>query len=307
MSRAAVLLFAFFAVAAEAKVRSVDPSMRTVTFQAGTKAASYPLARLIVLPRPEGVPDFEPLETVDVDSDGKYFIVRRPAKLEARRKAMLAKLPPEKQAAVGRAARERQRVAAVGKAALSPAKMRVGEVGTLPQRCRVVQVVDGKNVRLEYGFEVLRTDFWVEGVDTKNLSEGREAMLPGVFEVAGTKRYDSNAGARQVLLVKPYEGKSLASAPDLAELDRFEQSVKDRLASDLAEQRKALDRGAGDKATAESPASERDEAAARLRLRLAKDLKAGGKLTQAEKALEKLVKDYPKTKAAEEARQLLKP
>jgi hypothetical protein len=295
--------------AAEAWVRSIDAAKGTVTLESGHKAVSYPLARLIVLPRPEGAsPGIVPDERVEVATDGKWFVIRRPAKLEEQRNAMLGELPAAKREAIERAIKHREEYQSPTDKKLWPPSLKVGQVGRLQHQLRVLQVIDDENMLVSFTWEDESFTFWIQGTSTKNLADDQRTKLPGVFKVEKTKRYESKAGQRTVMLLVPEKEKSpIASVKDLQEADRFELAVTARRNAEKLAQMDAKTKAASAEPAAKpADTSERDEVAARLKLKLAKELRDEGKPADAYRALQRLIKDFPKTKAAEEARRLLK-
>ena len=131
---------------------------------------------------------------------------------------------------------------------------------------------------------------WFKGYDTSEMQDGQAAALEGLFIVGGTKRYDTAAGGtRQVMILEP-----LNLEPYYAQLK------KQGAIAEVPDLKK--------KASPETPEQkvEREEKAAAGKLKSAEALRKAGKVEAYRKSLRELVEKYPTTKAADEARALLK-
>jgi hypothetical protein len=76
---------------------------------------------------------------------------------------------------------------------------RIYAVGTNPRKWTVVAILDGRNMLIR---EDDRLTIWVEGPSTDDLVDGEEVRLKEVFEVVGTRTYDSPEGRRTVRHLK---------------------------------------------------------------------------------------------------------
>jgi hypothetical protein len=220
-------------------------------------------------------------------------------------------------------------------------KLKVGDVFKFPSPIldvdvvRVVQVIDGDNALIVVDPSELdklsrRNDrpaplfLWLKGVPTKGWVDRRSPAgldRKTVFEVAGTKRYTSvGGGARTVFLVQPIAGKPTEAEEELAATRQWELNEESKQRSlaakavqrerDRAEQeakakkaREAKD-AAEAKRKAEAPAKAEKVAAAKLKL-IEELAKVPSRRDTARWRLEQLLKEYPKTEAAKEAKKLL--
>jgi hypothetical protein len=286
----------------------------------------WPFARLIILPRPErGADLLQAGELVDVRPSGKYLIVRRIDEIAAikRKRAERAfkALPDSEREKIERARDALQKVAAVQQSRLSPRTMKVGDIGSISEELRIVQIVNDTEVRLSSAQG--NFDFWLQGYPTKALIDGRFLTLGGTFKVIGTKRYDTAGNSfRTVPLVAPLKNQPSIGDSDRAALDRYEgacvkiaEALEAQLVKDQAAQLAALDQAEKDakaKADAEAVAKRKAlepakrEATANLRLRLAKRLVSEQSRQERKERLEEIVAEFPGTKAAAEAARLLK-
>lgn len=175
--------------------------------------------------------------------------------------------------------------------------------------CEVLQVIDESNALVLPVFNSDRTGlldgevrkgdaFWLRGIPTKGFVDGKLAVFNGVFYVSGTTRYGTIAGAERTVLlmelfdVRPY----LPSEEELAAREEAKQkALEDHKVKRAEEEQRA----------AEKREREREETAATGTLRIAKDFIQNKDLESAKVWLEKLIKRYPNTRAAIEARELL--
>lgn len=110
---------------------------------------------------------------------------------------------------------------------LLPWRLKTGDIGLLfgsisgdgdneQNRFRVVQVVDSQNMIVEsYGkghtideaANAIRRQeklLWITGVDTSGVTDDTYIKLDQIFEVKGTKRYETAFGTNTVFLLSPY-------------------------------------------------------------------------------------------------------
>lgn len=110
---------------------------------------------------------------------------------------------------------------------LLPWRLKTGDIGLLfgsisgdgdneQNRFRVVQVVDSQNMIVEsYGkgytideaANAIRRQekiLWITGVDTSGVTDDTYIKLDQIFEVKGTKRYETAIGTNTVFLLSPY-------------------------------------------------------------------------------------------------------
>ena len=84
----------------------------------------------------------------------------------------------------------------------------VGSVGALIRwgegwiDLRVFDVIDESNMLVDV--KTGGTTLWLQGFSTENLTDGMVLTYSGPVIVSGTKRYNSLAGSRTVLVVKPF-------------------------------------------------------------------------------------------------------
>lgn len=85
---------------------------------------------------------------------------------------------------------------------LDPATFRVGQTGKLRFQFEVLQIVDGSNMRVKSA----GIDFWISGVSTAGMVDGRDYELRTRLKVSGTKQYKTvTGGSRTVFLLEPAE------------------------------------------------------------------------------------------------------
>lgn len=179
---------------------------------------------------------------------------------------------------------------------LDPRDFRLGQVGRFPVRKHVwykVEQVTGKDEMLICGiFQALSSEgpvdtlhgdpFWLQGVSTKGVVDGKKIDLTMTLEVKGTKRYKTtDGGSKTVFLLAPASKELAAKVED--ELKKLESDDAKALAAKMRE----------------TAAANKLFAAQRL-------LESNKKSAAARKHLQEIIKDYPDTKAAPEAQSLLR-
>lgn len=189
-----------------------------------------------------------------------------------------------------------------------PASFKVGDFGKLSQDGRFFFIVDrivseseliALPVKSEPGLDRKLWDqrFIVRGVSTKGLVDAKRIPLEGMFKVSETAKQ-----AGRTMFVLEVESKEARAKREA------EAEAKSRSAAELArkEQEKAKARKitAAKKKIADSPA--KADAAAAGKLSLCKQLIDLDKRDVAKLRLQELIRDYPDTKAANEAKLLLK-
>lgn len=124
-------------------------------------------------------------------------------------------------------------------------------------------------------------NIWVKGVSTKGFTDGARLKLRGVFLATGSKTYQSAAGSRTVSMITK-----------VTDLDRI-----------LGTEKESTETKKTDQKPKRSPTDPEKKAASKLRLAklLLKKNKSKGKSW-----LQEIVKDFPETEAAKEAKDLLK-
>lgn len=189
---------------------------------------------------------------------------------------------------------------------------------------RVLQVAGKKEAHVRFYDEGQRIA--LRGLPTDRMIDGRDYTLPPahVFKVAGTVQYKTVAGGTNTIPVlevipgpkRPTDAEYSQALKEASQVRlnqdaarREEDSRRSRAEEAEAAQMKAkakakTEREAPAKAAAEA---KKAEAAAAAKLSVAKDgLRATGDGFNYRQRLKALVKQYPDTKAAEEARRLLK-
>lgn len=175
-------------------------------------------------------------------------------------------------------------------------KLEKGQVVILGNTLEVKQVIDGKNMRVAVLGVIGRDqgDFWIEGIKTDDFSDGeRIHVSKSVLVVAGTKRYDTAAGATRTV--------KLFTVLDTSNVDKAMAALKDEIA----------------KAAKDAAAAKVDAAAERKRQELeriavakfakAEKYVAAGDKAKAIKELKQLISDpdYANTSPIEDAKKLL--
>jgi hypothetical protein len=138
--------------------------------------------------------------------------------------------------------------------------------------------------------------FVVRGVSTKGLVDGKTVRLEGEYRVSGTKK----VGQSTLFVVEPSQN------PDgvLRREDERFAALKREIAEREAAAAKAKAKADAERRAKEAAA--RAEAAAAAKVALARQYLDLGKKDVAATKLKEVLRDYPKTKAAEDARALLK-
>jgi hypothetical protein len=290
---------------APATVKTVNTANRTIMLRGRGKAVAYPWNRLIILPRPDSMPPaFEKDEPVEIERDGRYFVLRRLALLEIEDAAALLKLPEEKRDAIVRArAAYARAMEAAAKPSLDLTNLRTGDIGKLDAQLRIVQILSDSKLQVAIGES--RPHLVIEGVSTFDLADDELVAFRGPFRVLGTRRYITLLGARKtVFALEPYRPEE-PSIEDSSQAARFRQAVNARAAEEIRDQKKTLEAVESARAGAEKKAPSRQEATAAVRLRLAKRLTSESSRPEMLERLEDIVKDFPGTKAADEAAKIL--
>ena len=72
---------------------------------------------------------------------------------------------------------------------------------------KVTQVIDGQNMLIKStGWARPWLDFWVKGVLTKDIVDGETLTIPGVFEITGTRTYETVlGGSKTVFVLEPVD------------------------------------------------------------------------------------------------------
>jgi hypothetical protein len=149
----------------------------------------------------------------------------------------------------------------------------------------------------------------VRGVSTKGIADGRELALPQVFEVTGTHRYTTvGGGTKTVLVIQPVDERQLKV--NLGKYFALRRQKHEAAATEEARRQEAKAKAEAEaRARAEVEEARKAKAAAEstaaFRLRAAKELLAEGKRDRAVEALNRLIKEYPDTKAGQESKKLL--
>lgn len=203
--------------------------------------------------------------------------------------------------------------------------MEVGQAGTLGHTSpHVLQVLGDKRMLVtlhdldghDFGFggqAKKRAVVYVTGISTAKLVDGKKVSLPQLFKVTGTHRYETISGAVTTIFKLEPETEAEKTEREAAEqraiaAKRAEDEVKERRLREV--ERKEASAAATKKAAeedrrkAEAPA--KAEAAARASLELTKELIRLAKDDLVKQRLERVIKQYPDTEAAKEARILLK-
>jgi hypothetical protein len=142
--------------------------------------------------------------------------------------------------------------------------------------------------------------FVFTGLVTTNLSDGKHIPLEDVYKVSGTKKL-----GRQTLPLLELE----SAESSQKRIAAHKEKVARQLAEEKAQaEKQAAQEKADRKAKAEKWAKDeakRKQQSAAAKLKLIRQLLADGKKDAAKARLEQLINDYPGTKAAEEAKELL--
>lgn len=194
---------------------------------------------------------------------------------------------------------------------------KVGAIGTIewPDNSRersahILQILGPSEALVEFYTGSEYPSFKVRGVSTAGLVDGKMLPLPGIYEVTGTTTYPTAAGAtKTVFVVEPVDLRRIH--PLRAKADE----AWSRNAAGIVEQGKPLVLKIRKAADAIRPAVAleskrkdelRVEQLADARLTMARSLLNDGKRDKARQKLEEIVKEFPKTKAAVTAAELLK-
>lgn len=138
-------------------------------------------------------------------------------------------------------------------------------------------------------------EFWLKGVSTKGVIDGRLVRVPGLLKVTGTDKFGGNT----IFVAEPYEPPGKPSPRD-HELARKEEA-KNQTAENARARAEATRKAEEAKVKA---AVEREQTAA-SKLKFAKTFLADGMKDAAKRRLRELVKDFADTKASAEATRLL--
>lgn len=158
--------------------------------------------------------------------------------------------------------------------------------------------------------------FSVKGISTSGLVDGKTVTLEPVFMVRGTETYKTADSSNTVFVVSPETNEEKQDREkrdaERAKRDTTLREAKEAADKVVQEAKDKADRAAATKA-AELKEQKKAEAArlaveptAALRLKTAKALLDDGQRIKAIQRLEQLITEYPQTKAADEARRILK-
>lgn len=98
--------------------------------------------------------------------------------------------------------------------AIDPRNLKIGHVGVLNQPT-IMQVVSGRDalVKIFWADPIADETVWLELESTQGLADGKEHDFKGLFEVTGTKVYQSRSGPRSVFVLRPFEMPKPVTAP----------------------------------------------------------------------------------------------
>jgi|GEM_PF-3631789 len=118
----------------------------------------------------------------------------------------------------------KERWIALGNPSLDLQALKAGDLGVMPVAVytlageqqkkltgwKVLQVLDKQSVLVThvdgYFKELNGETFWLEGLDTRNMPDGRTYSFDGIFECQGTRTYKSALGATRTVFVLRYIG-----------------------------------------------------------------------------------------------------
>lgn len=143
--------------------------------------------------------------------------------------------------------------------------------------------------------------FIVKGVPTKGLVDNRQVALDGLYKVTGTK---SLLG--RTMFVVEAESEADRAKRVAEELKQMREAEEARAKAEETARREAAIQAAVDAERKAVEAARRAESAAAAKVALARQYIDLGKKDVAGTKLKEVLRDYPKTKAAEVARELLK-
>ena len=211
---------------------------------------------------------------------------------------------------------------------LWPETMSVGRHGKLSNswKYHVSQILNDNEmmVRATYESRLFGTDqqfFWLKGVSTKELVDGKQFLPSGYFVVTGTKTYKTVLGAART--VNMVESETAAQKAQRNKLEAEWKAHLERMRAWHESEKKAQEKANAEVAAASAAeeavkalrkaeeATKLTEAASVAKLSLCKQLidlakKNPDKRDVAKFRLQELIRDYRGTKAAEEAKELLK-
>jgi hypothetical protein len=185
---------------------------------------------------------------------------------------------------------------------IRPDEVKIGTYGRLGYPVRMVQIIDAQNAVVTFGDLTM----WMHGLSTKDLVDGDLANIKAEIEISRTKQYKTPLGtSKTVYMIEP-----------LSDSTRAKLKAEQESAAKVENAARAKRLQAAEKAAAEiQVAKEKKQSAAKI---ASKEFVADSKLTTArlyihdknfEKAkskLKEIIKDFPDTRAAPKAKELLK-
>lgn len=283
-------------------------------------SGSVALTAMVILPPvPDGdAPDFQAGESVELDPEGKFMIVRRLEALARAKELYLQRIPREQRDSIMRI-REHKPYSPEKPRELNPETFRTGDTGQLSGKYRVLQIVDGgKSLRLADVQDItVRHVFLLETTTKHDVADNQVITLPGQYLVDRTTTRSTVGGAgATVYVVKTWKDRAAEQAAekaaeqnkltpaDFAALDKFENDWKAKLDEHVQRQLAALKKT--DFTKGQSDTATRHENAATALLVNGKKAKEKGDNSEARRWFQKVVDQHDGTKAAEEAKKLLK-
>lgn len=81
--------------------------------------------------------------------------------------------------------------------------LKVGDTGNLPEVCPIVQVIDKRNMLIQFSHSEEDLLLWLADRSTAGVTDGQSVKISGVLWVSSTKTYRTNLGTKTVFVIEP--------------------------------------------------------------------------------------------------------